>query len=432
MTDSGASAPPARPFGLWTATALVVGNMIGAGIFVLPQSLAPYGWTGLVAWAIVIPATLLLALLFSKLTAARPHATGALAIVSEGIGPLPGVLVGWSFWVGWWTACAIIAVTAIRYLSTFAPALAATPMATALAASLLILVIVAINLRGAKSAGRFQVVTTLLKLLPLIAVAAIVAGLAMAGGERFAAEPETPFAPLALTAAVTLAFYAMTGFESTALCAERVRDPARNVRRATMLGVAATGILYLVVCSGVIFALPAAQVAAAPAPIALFVETYWGRAAGLAVAGFAVVAAVGCLNGGIFLLGEMPLGMARAGLLPVWMARTDARGVPTTMIMIGAGCAIVLILSTATGPSAGVLNFMLNLSSAVALWLYIGVCVAAWRLGVARGSAMLVLAFCIWAMIGTGIAGLWGVALMLTALPLYWMRSAAPSPQPAE
>ncbi len=394
--------------------------MIGSGIFALPASLAPFGWTGVVAWAIAIPSAMMLAYVVAKLAAARPDATGMVGIIGEATGTLPGVLVGWSYWIGIWTANAIIAVTAIRYLSTFIPVLTTTPMVTAIAAIGLNLIILLINLRGAKAAGRFQVVTTLLKLVPLVAVVAIVAALLASGGERFTAEPEPAFQASGLTSAVALAFFAMLGFESAGTAAERVRDPARNVLRATLIGAGFTGALYFVVCSGVIFALPQSQVSASSAPIALFVETFWGRGAGLALAAFAVIATVGCLNGWVFIQGEIPLGMARVGLLPRWMGQTSARGVPAVMLLVGTACSAMLILTTATGTFGGILDFMLNLGVASALWAYIGACAAALRLGVARAAAIIGLIFCVWAMIGTGLAGVWSIALMLTALPLYW------------
>src|SRR5690606_31600959 len=120
-----------------------------------------------------------------------------------------------------------------------------------------------------------------LKLLPLIAVAAIIIGFLAQGGAQFSAYPHTPFALSALTPALGIVFLAMVGFETASLAAERVRDPARNVLRATIGGLALTGLLYLTVSTGVSFALPEAVVAASGAPLALFVETFWGHGAAM-------------------------------------------------------------------------------------------------------------------------------------------------------
>ncbi len=413
----------ARPFGLWTATALVVGGMIGAGIFVVPAQLAPYGWTGAAAWGIAIPGALILAYVLSRLAAARPQATGAIAIVGEALGPLPGLLVGWSYWVGICSANAIISLTAIRYGASFVPALTATPLATALGATTLIWALTALNLGGAKGAGRFQVLTTLLKLLPLVAVVLILIGLSATEPARFSADPHTPFAVNQLTAALTLAFFPLVGFEAAALAAERVRDPARNIARATLLGTALTGLLYVIISNGVIFTLPQETVAGSDAPVALFVEQFWGRGAGLFIAAFASIAAIGCLNGWVLMQGEVPLGMARSGLVPAVFARVNHRDVPTVAILLSSGVASFLALSGATPGLTDVLDFMLRLTTAATVWLYVGACVAALVLGIARPAAAIGLIIAAWILWGSGTqALLLSIVLMLTALPLYWLR----------
>jgi len=425
-------APATRPFGFWTATALVVGGMIGSGIFVLPAQLAPFGWTGVAAWFCVIVGALVVALVLSHLAAAMPHATGAVAMCAAALGPLPGVLVGISYWIGVWSANAIIAVTAIRYLSVFVPALSATPLNLALSAVGLIWLITLLNLGGARASGRFQVVTTALKILPLLAVVAILAGLMLGGGTPFRDHPHAAFSGASLTSAATLAFFALVGFESAGVVAERVRDPARNVLRATLGGLIVTGLLYVIVCSGVVFALPADTAANAPAPIALFVANYWGNGASLAVAGFAAIAAIGCLNGWVLVQGELPLGMARAGVLPRWLDRTNDRDVPVAILVASSALASVLVLSNATRTTEGLLTFMLQLTTAATIWLYIGVCLAALVLGIVRPAAAIGVAFACWVMIGAGWEAIgWSLALMLCALPLYWLRGSAPVEQPA-
>lgn len=273
--------------------------------------------------------------------------------------------------------------------------------------------------------------TTALKVIPLFAVVAILAGLVLQGGERFSDTPHASFDAGQLTSALTVIFFAMVGFEAASHAAERVRDPARNVTRATLIGVALTGLLYLLVCSGIVFAMPAEIVANSPAPIALFVETFLGRSAGLATAAFAVIATVGCLNGWVLLQGEVPLGMARAGLLPRWFGRTDRRAVPVGVLLLASILASVLVLSNASRSGAGLLEFMLRLTTAATLWLYLGICISALRLGLARIAASVGMAFALWAMVGSGLeaAGL-SLLLMASAVPLYLLRPAR-AEQPA-
>src|SRR6185369_10103749 len=112
-----------------------------------------------------------------------------------------------------------------------------------------------------------------------------------------------------------------------------------------------TGLLYIIVCSGIIFALPEAVVKSAPAPISMFVGIFLGRGAELLVAAFAVIAAVGALNGWILVQGEVPLGMARADLLPRWVGRTNDRDVPAGVLLFTSLCTTILLLSCAIGLS---------------------------------------------------------------------------------
>lgn len=419
MDNSGS-----RPFGMWMTTALVVGSMIGAGIFALPSVLAPIAGTGTVAWFVAVAGALVLGWVLTQLAGAYPRDTGVVAISARALGPLPGLLLGWSYWVGVWSANAIIAIVACRYLWVFVPQLADTPMHNALAATALIWALTAFNLAGARVSGSFNVVATVLKLVPLVAVVVILAGLALAGGEAFSATPHAPFVAAELTPALAVVFTAMVGFESASLIAERVRDPARTVVRATMAGIVLTGALYLIVCSGIIHAMPQDVVANAAAPVALFVETFWGRGAGLAVGAFGAIAAIGCLNGWVLVQGEVPLGMARSGLLPAWFRRTSARDVPVRMLVVSSLLATILVISSAMRAEGNLLDFMLRVTAAATLWLYIGACVAAPVLKVAPRFAAVGLAFSLWAMWGAGLEPFgWSVVLMLTALPLYGLRA---------
>lgn len=419
-TTSGADSVE-RPFGFWTATAMVVGGMIGAGIFVLPSQLAPYGWTGVAAWVVGGAAAMMIALVLGAVAAARPREPGLIAIVGEVLGPVPGVLVGWGAWVSYWCANAYIALTSVRYAAQFVPAIGTTPLRQALTASAIIAALTWLNLRGLKASGRFQVITSALKLIPLVAVIVILAGLLFAGGDAFTAEVHPPFVAGDLFPAITLAFVAIVGFESASIAAQRVRDPERNVPRATLTGVALACGIYVLVCSGIVFVMPAGEVAASSAPIALFVERFWGGWAGLAVAGFAVISTVGCLNVWVMLQSEVPLGLVRAGLLPAWLGRTNDRDIAPAPMLIASLLSITLLLVASWRDGAAVMDFMLRLTAVSGLWIYVFACATALAIGTHRILAGLGLAFTAGAIWGAGSeAALLSIALMLAALPLYW------------
>ena len=153
------------------SVALVMGNMIGSGVFLLPQSLAPFGWNAIAGWVVTIAGALCLAHVLAKLTAAHEGAIGPAELVERSFGPLAGFLIGFAFWVSVWTGCVTIAVGATSYMSSFLPVLGEHPSLTALG---VIWTMTAVNLLGVRSAGSFQVITTLLKLTQLIVVAILI------------------------------------------------------------------------------------------------------------------------------------------------------------------------------------------------------------------------------------------------------------------
>ena len=412
----------ARPFGFWTAMALVVGGVIGAGIYVVPGQFAGLGWTGAAAWLLGGAGALLIGRVLTALISARPNEPGVIAVIGEVLGPIPGVLVGWGAWVSYWCANAYIALTAARYAGTLVPELTATPLRQTITACLAIVALSALNLSGLKGAGRFQVLTTALKLLPLLAVMVILGGMALTAGT--AAHPviveHAAFSLGGLLPATTLAMVAIIGFESASIAAERIRDPERNVTRSTMAGIVMACLLYFIVCTGITFTVPAAKLVGSTAPVALFIADHWGPWAGGAVAGFAVISSIGCLNVWIMLQGEVPLGLVRAGLLPDWLGRTNDKDIATSPLIIASSLACGLLLLASWRSGAQIMDFMLKLTAVSGTWIYVFAALAALRLRLVPAVAALALAFALAIIVGAGFEAAWlGIVLMLAALPLY-------------
>ncbi len=109
-------------------------------------------------------------------------------------------------------------------------------------------------------------------------------------------------------------------------------------------------------------------------------------------------------------------------MLPPWLGRTSRKDVPVGILIASSALASVLLLSNATRSLGGLMDFMLNLTAAATLWLYVGACASALALGIARVPAAIGLAFAVWALIGSGFeAGGLSVVLMLTAIPFYFL-----------
>ena len=149
MSDfSTGSERPGRKLGLSMCIALVMGNMIGSGVFLLPASLAPFGWNGVAGWAITIAGALALAFVIARLTVAFPAASGPTGFVERAFGRVPSFMIGWAYWVSVWTANVTLAVAAVSFLSLFAPALGDHMAISTIA---LIWLVTAINWQGARA-----------------------------------------------------------------------------------------------------------------------------------------------------------------------------------------------------------------------------------------------------------------------------------------
>lgn len=418
--------PPARslaprPLGLLACIALVMGNMIGSGVFLLPATLAPFGWNAVVGWCLTIGGAMALALLISALARRHPQAGGPAEIVGHAFGPVAGYAVGWSYLVSIWTSNVTIAIAAISYLSIFMPAIGQIPGLAAFAALLLIWGLTWLNLRGAHAAGNFQILTTILKLVPLaVVLVLIVMVLGRDGVATLRPWPAQGLQWPAITASAAFTLWALVGFESVAFCTDKVSDPARTIPRAMLVGTAATGLLYLVICSGIALLLPEAVAAHSDAPFTTFVARFWSPGPAYFVGLFAAIAAIGALNGWILLQGEVPLAMARAGQLPGWLAKVDARGTPVRALLASSVVTSLLLLANSLRGMADLFATMALLSTSASLWLYLACALTALRLRLLLPVAALGTVYALWALWGAGISvsGL-SLLLMIAGLPLY-------------
>lgn len=398
-----------------------MGNMIGSGVFLLPASLAPFGWNAVAGWIVTTAGTLVLAWVLAALTRESPGAGDPAGFVAEAFGEFPAFLVGWVYWVSVWTAVVSIAVAAVSYLSAFVPVIGATPLLPAACAIALVWAMTLLNLRGVQAAGNFQIATLLLKLVPLIAVI-VIAALALGNGTA----EVRPFAMselngIDLRGAAALTLFALLGFECASIAAAQVENPAVNVPRATMWGTGLTAALYLLVCSAIALMLPEAVAASSPAPFATFVERYWSAGPAALVTVFAIVSCVGAVNGWVLLQGELPRAMAMRGMLPRWFAATDRNGTPRAALLVSSVIATICLMFNASRDMQGIYEFVLLLSTSAALWLYLACALAAWKMKVARGFALIGGVYALWTLWGAGIAASgWSLVLMAAGAPLYW------------
>ena len=148
-----ATAAPPRQLGFWMCLALVVGNMIGSGIFLLPASLAPYGLNSIFGWIFSASGGVLLAIVFAQLSRVYPQAGGPYVYPRVAFGECCGFVMAWGYWMSVWVGNAAIAIGSVAYLAELVPAIKRTEGAPALTAVALIWILTFVNWRGVKHAG---------------------------------------------------------------------------------------------------------------------------------------------------------------------------------------------------------------------------------------------------------------------------------------
>jgi len=430
-----------RQLGILMCTALVVGNMIGSGIFLLPATLAPFGWNSIFGWMLTIAGGILLATIFAALSRNFPKAGGPYAYTREAFGPAAAFLVAWSYWISIWVGNAAVAIGAVSYLSVFFPALTSTTGLHAIVTLGIIWMLTLVNCRGTYLAGSVQLATTVLKVLPLFAVIALGAYLASINGGANVApfEPEAiSFGPI--TAAATMTLWALLGLESATVPAEKVKDPAKTIPRATMIGMIVTGVIYLLACSAIILLQPAEEVIKSSAPFADFVSRHWGDAAGRWLALFAAISGFGALNGWILLQGELPNAMAKDGVFPAYLAKTSDRDTPVRALVVSSILVTGVVLLNYSKSMTEAFTFVLLLSTTASLVMYFACALSALKLKLQKRLAAspalalvgaIAAAYALWAIYGAGAeAVFWGLVLLVAGLPVYFLakRDRANSP----
>jgi APA family basic amino acid/polyamine antiporter len=338
------TAPPPRQLGFWLCLALVVGNMIGSGIFLLPASLAPYGLNSIFGWIFTAVGGVLLAIVFAQLSRVYPQAGGPYIYPRAAFGECCGFVMAWGYWMSVWVGNAAIAIGTIAYLSELVPAIKSVQGGPQLTAVALIWILTFVNWRGVKQAGVFQLVTTVLKVMPLLAVM-VLAVILLVGQDAslIKVEPQ-PFTVSAMTAAATLTLWGLLGLESATVPAENVIDPKRNIPLATLWGTVVTALIYVVACSAVILLIPGSQLAGSTAPFADAVRLFWGDGAASMLALFAFISGFGALNGWILIQGEMPRVLAKEKIFPQLFAHESRYRTPDYSLFITSGLVTIVML----------------------------------------------------------------------------------------
>ncbi|MFF8910653.1 APC family permease [Streptomyces olivaceoviridis] len=415
----------------------MIGSVIGTGVFALPSALAPYGPISLVAFVAVTFGALALALTFGALSKRVPASGGPYVYAREAFGEFAGFLNAWSYWITAWAGNAAIVVAWVGYVEVFVNTGHDT-WVSVLLALVGLWIPAAINLTGVRNTGAFQVITTVLKFVPLVFMATV--GLLFVDAHNFGPFNAGGQSGLgAISAAGAIALFSYLGLEAASVVAGRVREPQRNVPRATVYGTLVCAVIYILGTLAVFGTVAHGKLGDSTAPFTDAANNIFGGTwAGDIVAAAAIISGIGALNGWTMLCAEMPYAAARDGLFPRAFARLrGAGGVPVFGIVASTVLAsLITVFSYTRFQDVFTKIVLLSVLTAVIPYLFSAAAQLYWLLvadrhGLSRRQlardvtvAALALAFSYWSIQGSGYQTVYyGLFVLLLGVPVYvWLK----------
>lgn len=422
-----------KKFGLWTSTSLVLGTMIGAGVFLMPSALASYGSISLIGWLFSSLGAIVIAKVFANISKLIPSSDGGpYAFTKAGLGDFAGFLIGWGYLISVWTTNAAIAVSLVSAMSTFFPILA-QDATIALATGLVFLWLLTwVNTLGVIASGRVQLMTTILKIVPLVLVA--IGGLLLLDPQNLLPFNQSGTSSWqAITATTTLTFFAFLGIECATIPSSSVDNPGQNISKATMFGVWIAAAIYIFSTISIMGMIPASQLQVSITPFADAAEKIYGHGAKYWVSAGAAVAAFGALNGLILVQGQMPYAMAKDKLFPAFFAKQNRKGVPANGVIVSSIIITLLMFMNNSKNLAGQFKLLILLSTFFTLLPYLFTTVSYLIVRAKQATtytktktitaiviSIIAFSFSMWMLIGSGQEIVyWGFIMLMLGVPFY-------------
>jgi APA family basic amino acid/polyamine antiporter len=366
MQTQNGSPELARELNVWHATAIVVGTIIGSGIFLVPREMMQaVGSAGLVylAWTVGGLLSFFGALTYAELGAVRPWAGGEYVYIRDAYGPLAGFLYGWSwFLIAKPASIATITTGMVRVLGQFEKFQGLsntlftwhithgrdfTVTNGHLVAIVATIAITTLNYLGVRKAGNFQLALTSLKAVMIVGIALVGFTAATGSWSNFSTHfPGAQGGIVGFMAALVAALWAYDGWNDLNMVSGEIKNPERNSPVALIAGVALVAVLYMSVNAAVQYTMTATSVAAAPVPASAATQIAIGRGGALLVLAGMAVSMLVTLNGTIMSGGRIPYAVARDGYFFKALAEVHPRfHTPSLALIVQAVAAILLLLA---------------------------------------------------------------------------------------
>jgi APA family basic amino acid/polyamine antiporter len=429
-----------KVMGFWRCWGLVVGIMIGNGIFMLPAVLAPFGKMSLLGWVIAGIGTIFIALMFGLLAKRNPMLGGPYAYTRAAFGDLTGFLIGWGYWIGVMAAVAAGSVAITGYLGVFFPAVTQNALYSAIVSLSLIWLVTGINIAGVKASSTFQLVTSLLKILPLFIIAS--AGLLIGEfTESTTTAPKDEATFSNLSEMLMIIMWAYIGVEAVTLPSDDMVLPQKNIPKALIIGTLTVMAVYLLVSYGAMVLVPFDTLANSTSPLADVASVIFGPWGAGLISVVALVSIISNINANVFIVGVMPQAMSQDKVFPKYFASLNKSGAPAVAIVFSGVLASLLVAMNFSDGLIGAFKTLILLSTLATMLPYVTSAIAELVLQNKEYTnsnkrkwssffiAFTALIFSIVALIGSGLMiALQGTILIAAGLPFYyWSKRQAGS-----
>lgn len=364
-----------KSLGFWRSWALVLGTIIGSGIFTLPAILTPYGNNSFYGWGVAVLGTLSIAFAFSHLAGRNPRVGGPHAFVEEAFGYYPAMIVAWGYWISLWVSIAAIATAFSGYSAIFIPMISDYPLMSPLIAISAVWVFTYINLQGVENVSIVQMITVILKLIPLFVIGSV--GFFMGDISSIPAENPNNESFLIMISGITiLVMFSFIGIESATVPSENIIDPKKTIPRALVWGTLTAAAIYILATAGVMAMIPIDALQNSTSPFADAASLIFGNIGATFVGIGALIAIAGALNSNILLTGTVLMAGAHEKLFPEFLKNVNVDGTPVTALIFSSMLTTAMIMINSSKGLLKAFEIMILIATFAILLAYLGATLA--------------------------------------------------------
>lgn len=422
-----------KDIGLFMATMLVCGNMIGSGVFMIPATLAEVSGplATILAWILTTIGSILVAISFANLGSKFPETGGAYQYVKEAFGEFAGFLSAWLYWNGSWIGNTAILVTLTSYSAAIFPVLN-KPLYSIIYSSLVLWAVTILNIVGVKQAGKIQSFTTVFKIV-FFALFIIIAFLNFDKNNLLPLLPKNKgLETISLAATTTL--WAFIGLESATVAAGEIRNPEKNVKRSTIYGLIISAVIYLLISIASMGAMPNEVLAKSTAPLTDILTRSLGNSVGVIISAIVVVSILGTTIGWILATARVAYAAGQDGVFPKIFGKVSSKyNTPVYSLIISGILVNILLLTNYQKSMVSAFSFITILATLSYLPVYL-LSVSAEIMIMFRDEKeisigkfigksiipLLAFIYTLWTIYGSGAETvMWGFILMLLGIPFY-------------